>query len=140
MIMGKFSQVGGRPRERFAGRTTISVAVPGRSPSPGFSPTWARRRRQCRGWNSADGRPPRYYSPEIFFFELKIGSIVHAVALWTAERNSLALLLGMDLDQKAMDAIRRWRFEPATDGAPVAVKISLEVPGGRTNATGPSIW
>jgi TonB family protein len=40
----------------------------------------------------------------------------------------IARSLGMGLDEKAMDAIRRWRFEPAKkDGVPVAVQINVEV-------------
>lgn len=36
--------------------------------------------------------------------------------------------VGMGLDEKAIEAIRTWRFEPATkDGRPVAVRISVEV-------------
>ena len=36
--------------------------------------------------------------------------------------------LGMGLDQKAMEAVKQWRFDPATkDGRPVAVQISVEV-------------
>ena len=36
--------------------------------------------------------------------------------------------LGMGLDQKAMEAVKQWRFDPATkDGRPVAVPISVEV-------------
>jgi TonB family protein len=32
-----------------------------------------------------------------------------------------------DLDQKAIEAVRKWRFKPATkDGQPVAVRISAE--------------
>jgi protein TonB len=32
------------------------------------------------------------------------------------------------LDQKAIDAVRQWRFDPAKkDGRPVAVQISVEV-------------
>ena len=32
------------------------------------------------------------------------------------------------LDQKAIEAVRRWRFQPATkDGAPVAVQINVEI-------------
>ncbi len=36
--------------------------------------------------------------------------------------------LGMGLDEKAMDAVQRWRFKPAEkDGRPVAVMIQVEV-------------
>jgi periplasmic protein TonB len=36
--------------------------------------------------------------------------------------------LGEALDQKAIDAVQKWRFEPAMkDGQPVAVQIELEV-------------
>jgi len=36
--------------------------------------------------------------------------------------------LGMGLDQKAIEAVQRWRFEPAMkDGRPVAVQINVEV-------------
>ena len=36
--------------------------------------------------------------------------------------------LGMGLDEKAMDAVRKWRFDPATkDGLPVAVQVNIEV-------------
>jgi len=36
--------------------------------------------------------------------------------------------LGMGLDQKAMEAVRTWRFEPALkDGKPVAVQVNIEV-------------
>lgn len=40
----------------------------------------------------------------------------------------VARSLGMGLDQKAMEAVRRWKFEPALkDGRPVAVQINVEV-------------
>jgi TonB family protein len=40
----------------------------------------------------------------------------------------VARSLGMGLDEKALEAVRTWRFEPARkDGHPVAVQISVEV-------------
>jgi len=36
--------------------------------------------------------------------------------------------LGLALDRKAIDAVRTWKFDPATrDGEPVAVLINIEV-------------
>ena len=36
--------------------------------------------------------------------------------------------VGMGLDQKAVEAVQRWKFEPATkNGTPVAVQITVEV-------------
>jgi TonB family protein len=40
----------------------------------------------------------------------------------------VARTLGMGLDEKAIDAVRKWKFEPALkDGKPVAVQINVEV-------------
>ncbi|HVJ04956.1 MAG TPA: energy transducer TonB [Candidatus Saccharimonadales bacterium] len=40
----------------------------------------------------------------------------------------VARSLGMGLDQKAMEAVRQWKFQPAMkDGTPVAVQINVEV-------------
>ncbi len=40
----------------------------------------------------------------------------------------VARSLGMGLDQKAIEAVKQWRFEPAMkDGRPVAVQINVEV-------------
>ncbi len=36
--------------------------------------------------------------------------------------------LGMGLDEKAIEAVRTWKFKPATkDGKPVAVEVAVEV-------------
>jgi periplasmic protein TonB len=40
----------------------------------------------------------------------------------------VARSLGMGLDEKALEAVRRWRFEPGMkDGYPVAVQVNVEV-------------
>jgi protein TonB len=40
----------------------------------------------------------------------------------------VARTLGLGLDEKAIEAVRTWRFEPATkDGKPVAVAVNIEV-------------
>jgi len=40
----------------------------------------------------------------------------------------VARSLGMDLDEKALQAIRTWRFEPGRKGGePVAVQVDVEV-------------
>jgi TonB family protein len=40
----------------------------------------------------------------------------------------IARPLGMGLDQKAVEAVRTWRFDPARkDGQPVAVQMNVEV-------------
>jgi TonB family protein len=40
----------------------------------------------------------------------------------------VARSLGMGLDEKAIEAVKSWKFDPARkDGAPVAVQINVEV-------------
>jgi len=40
----------------------------------------------------------------------------------------VARTLGLGLDEKAIEAVKVWRFEPAMkDGKPVAVQVNVEV-------------
>ena len=40
----------------------------------------------------------------------------------------IARSLGLGLDEKALEAVRQWKFEPARkDGQPVAVLVNVEV-------------
>jgi TonB family protein len=40
----------------------------------------------------------------------------------------IARPLGMGLDEKAIEAVKQWRFDPAKkDGVPVAVRIQIDV-------------
>jgi len=40
----------------------------------------------------------------------------------------VARTLGLGLDQKAIEAVKQWKFEPAMkDGKPVAVQVNVEV-------------
>jgi TonB family protein len=40
----------------------------------------------------------------------------------------IARSVGMGLDEKAIEAVRKWKFEPGSkDGIPVAVQVNVEV-------------
>lgn len=55
-----------------------------------------------------------------------IGLIVNAKG--EPENVHVARTLDKDVDQAAIEAVRQWRFEPATkEGKAVAVKISVEI-------------
>jgi len=74
--------------------------------------------------------PEPEYSPEA-----RAAKYQGTVKLWAIigadgrPRNlSVERSLGMGLDEKALEAVRTWRFHPATkDGQPVAVQIEVEV-------------
>jgi protein TonB len=80
--------------------------------------------------------PRAIYSPEPEFSEearkSKYQGEVTLLATITADGRTRDLLvvrsLGMGLDEKALEAVRTWRFEPAKkDGRPVAVQMNIIV-------------
>jgi len=80
--------------------------------------------------------PKALYSPDPEYSEeARKAKYQGVVALWLVvgpdgrpRDIKLARPLGMGLDQKAIEAVRSWRFEPAMkDGKPVAVAINVEV-------------
>ncbi|HEY2170633.1 MAG TPA: energy transducer TonB [Candidatus Angelobacter sp.] len=80
--------------------------------------------------------PRAIYSPEPEFSEearrSKYQGEVTLLATITADGRTRDLLvvrsLGMGLDEKAIEAVRTWRFEPARkDGRPVAVQMNIIV-------------
>jgi TonB family protein len=81
--------------------------------------------------------PPRVvFSPDPFYEEeaRRVG-YQGRVVLWTVldEQGKILDLriarpLGMGLDERAIEAVRRWRFEPAKkDGVPVRIQLNIEV-------------
>jgi TonB family protein len=81
--------------------------------------------------------PPRVvFSPDPFYEEeaRRVG-YQGTVVLWIVldERGKISDLriarpLGMGLDERAIEAVRRWRFEPAKkDGVPVRIQLNIEV-------------
>jgi TonB family protein len=69
---------------------------------------------------SEEARKAKYQGTVVLW--LVVGSDGHT------QKIRVQRTLGMGLDEKAVEAIRRWRFEPARkDGIPVAVQINVEV-------------
>ncbi len=80
--------------------------------------------------------PRAIYDPEPEYSEeARKARYQGSVLLWavigpdgTPRDVRVARSLGMGLDQKAIEAVRKWRFEPARkNGQPVAVQINIEV-------------
>ena len=59
------------------------------------------------------------------------GSVMLSIVVNTdgkAEDIKVVKSLGMGLDEKAVEAVRKWRFKPAMkDGTPVAAKVPIQV-------------
>lgn len=80
--------------------------------------------------------PRAIYSPDpVYSDEARKAKYQGTVVLWLivgadgkAHEIRVARSLGMGLDEKAIEAVRQWRFRPALkDGKPVAVQINVEV-------------
>ncbi len=80
--------------------------------------------------------PRTIYDPEPEYSEeARKAKYQGTVVLWVivgadgrVREMRVARSLGMGLDEKAMEAVRQWRFEPAKkDGQPVPVQVSIEV-------------
>ena len=80
--------------------------------------------------------PQAIYSPEpTFSDEARKAKAQGVVVLWLVVGKDgrtynirVGQSLGMGLDEKAMEAVSRWRFKPATlNGQPVATQIAVEV-------------
>ena len=80
--------------------------------------------------------PRAVYSPDPEFSDqARKAKFQGTVVLWTVigadgrpQEIRVQRSLGMGLDEKAIEAIREWRFEPGRkDGVPVAVEVSIEV-------------
>ena len=75
-------------------------------------------------------KPEPEYSPEAREAKLQ-GSVVLELVVGTdgkARGIQVVRSLGMGLDDRAMEAVRQWRFEPAKkDGKPVPVAVDVEV-------------
>jgi TonB family protein len=80
--------------------------------------------------------PRPIYAPEPEFseeariakFQGEVTLLVTIGADGRARNLTVVRSLGMGLDQKAMDAVRTWRFDPARkDGRPVAVQMNIIV-------------
>ena len=80
--------------------------------------------------------PRVIYSPDpVFSEEARKAKFQGTVVLWLivgvdgrTRDIRIQRSLGMGLDENAIDAIRRWRFEPGRKGGvPVAVQVNIEV-------------
>jgi len=75
-------------------------------------------------------KPDPEYSPEARQAKYQ-GTVVVSLVVTpdgTARGLRVVRSLGMGLDEKALEAVRKWRFEPARkDGKPVAVAVDVEI-------------
>ena len=68
-----------------------------------------------------NARPARIEGVVVLYAEIGIDGRARHIRVIRA--------LGYGLDQKAIESLRRWRFEPALrDGVPVAAPATIEIP------------
>ncbi|MGB9104240.1 MAG: energy transducer TonB [Terriglobales bacterium] len=100
---------------------------------PGVGPGWGGGPYRVGGGVSA---PKALYAPDPEYSEeARKAKYQGTVVLWVVVGPDgrprdirVQRTLGMGLDQKAMEAVRTWKFEPARlNGNPVAVQINVEV-------------
>src|SRR5215468_10819374 len=75
-------------------------------------------------------KPDPEYSPEARQAKYQGAVVLSLVVAADGKPRNLRVVrsLGMGLDEKAIEAVKRWRFEPARkDGKPVAVAVDVEV-------------
>jgi TonB family protein len=69
---------------------------------------------------SEEARKAKYQGTVVLWVVVGPDGRPHAIKVYRT--------LGMGLDEKAIEAVRNWKFEPARkDGQPVAVQINVEV-------------
>ena len=69
---------------------------------------------------SEEARAAKFEGAVVLYVEVGIDGLAHNVHVLRS--------LGLDLDQKAMDAVSQWQFKPGMkDGVPVTVQATIEV-------------
>jgi len=107
------------PQGRFGGIGVPACGVSNPSPSP------------CAPIpRKVISAPSPIYSEQARKAKIEGSCIVGLVVDEKGNRTNLRIItgLGMGLDEKAIEAVKNWRFEPALkDGKPVPAKIAVEV-------------
>jgi len=110
---------------------SVNFAIAAQQPAPDAPKTEAPK----AGVNSAS-MPKCQYCPDPEYSQearsKKYEGVVVLNVVVTSEGKATNIqvvrTLGMGLDEKAIDAVRRWRFKPATkDGKPVNVQVPIEI-------------
>lgn len=91
----------------------------------------------ARAGKDGNGTPTCIYCPDPTYSDWARGEKISGVCVFmvlissggAAQRIRPLKLLGYGLDERAFDAIKSWKFKPATnkDGTPIAVVVPIEV-------------